>query len=173
MPLSGMRSAAPCCPAVARGNRDMVSPSGTRGVGSTNVRAGRRRGFGSSGIVGRRDRVCRSGTQQHKSRFLRICARTKTSSVVWPGVLEVRPNGRPQAGTTSRRMFRSHAGRFGASGPMRPCPIADAEARAARETAKAEEAIAERLTAQAAKRASAPSLHGGGSSASDPSVTGL
>jgi hypothetical protein len=50
--------------------------------------------------------------------------------------------------------------------PMRPCPIADAEARAARETAKAEEAIAERLTAQAAKRVSAPSLHGGGSSAS-------
>jgi hypothetical protein len=35
---------------------------------------------------------------------------------------------------------------------MRPCPIADAEARAVRETAKAEEAIAERLTAQAAKR---------------------
>ena len=43
----------------------------------------------------------------------RISARTITSSVVWPGVLEVRRNGRPQAGTTSRWMFRLRAGRFG------------------------------------------------------------
>ena len=52
----------------------------------------------------------------------RICARTKTSSVVWPGVLEVRRNGPPQAGTTSRSMFRLHAGRFG-DRPRRASPF--------------------------------------------------
>ena len=47
MPLSGMRSVGASLSACSRkGSGDMVSPSGTRGAGSTKVRAGRRKTMG-------------------------------------------------------------------------------------------------------------------------------